>query len=80
MKENFLKKVGLELLIIRKENGDRLEDLYKKCKVHPSTISRYENGNDDMSLEKLEQILEPYNISLPIFFKRILAKTQTKED
>lgn len=80
MKEDFLKKVGIELLIIRTEHGDRLEDLYKKSKVHPSTISKYENGNEDMSLEKLQQILEPYNISLPIFFKRILAKTQDKED
>lgn len=80
MKEEFLKKVGLELLLIRKENGDRLEDLSNKCKVASSTLSKYENGNEDMSLIKLEQILEPYNINLPIFFTRILAKTQDRED
>lgn len=76
MQEDFLKKVSAELKIIRFEHGDLQEDLALKSKVAMSTISKYEAGTKNMNLKKLEQIIEPYNISLPIFFERILAKTQ----
>lgn len=80
MKDEFLRKVGLELLLIRTEHNDRLEDLSNKCGVAPSTLSKYENGREDMSLVKLEQILKSYDITLSIFFARTLARTQVKEN
>lgn len=80
MKDNFLKAVSSELKIIRIENNDLQEDLSKKSNVAMSTISRYEAGEENMNLNKIEQILKPYNISLFIFFKRILAKTQRKKE
>lgn len=79
MKENFLKKVSAELKIIRIENDDLQEDLALKSGVAASTISKYEAGEKNMNLLKIEQILKPYNIDLYVFFERIFAKTQSKE-
>ena len=76
MKNDFFKTVSSELKIIRIEHRDSQEDLSKKSNVAMSTISRYEAGIDNMNINKIEQILKPYNISLYIFFNRILAKTQ----
>jgi transcriptional regulator with XRE-family HTH domain len=76
MKSDFRKAVSSELKIIRIENNDLQEELSKKSKVATSTISRYEEGTRKMNLDKIEQILKPYEITLSIFFKRILAKTQ----
>ncbi len=79
MKEDFLKKVSAELKIIRIENDDLQEDLALKSGVAASTISKYEAGEKNMNLLKIEQILKPYNIDLYVFFERIFAKTQSKE-
>lgn len=75
MKETIKKAIADKLRMIRLEKHDRIEDLALKSGVASSTISKYEQGISDMSLNKLEQILKPYNISLYIFFENILAKT-----
>lgn len=75
MKETMKKAIADKLRMIRLEKKDRIEDLALKSGVASSTISKYEQGISDMSLNKLEQILKPYNISLYIFFENILAKT-----
>ena len=64
------------LKMLRMDHRDRIEDLAKKSGVASSTISKYEQGTADMSIDKLEQIIAPYNISLYIFFLNTLAKTQ----
>lgn len=79
MKDNFIKAVSSELKIIRIEHDDLQETLSKKSGVAMSTISKYETGEENMNINKIEEILKPYNISLFIFFNRILAKTQEKE-
>lgn len=79
MKEKFLKKVSSELKILRIEHGDLQEELAVKSRVASSTISRYEDGEQNMNLRKIEQIIKPYNITLDIFFKRVLAKTQNDD-
>ena len=75
MKETMKKAIADKLRMIRLEKHDRIEDLALKSGVASSTISKYEQGISDMSLNKLEQILKPYNISLYIFFENILAKS-----
>lgn len=75
MKESMKKAIADKLRMIRLERHDRIEDLALKSGVASSTISKYEQGTSDMSLNKIEQILKPYNISMFIFFKDILAKT-----
>lgn len=77
MKETFLRAISSELKIIRIENNDLQEDLAEKSGVAASTISKYEAGEKNMNIFKIEQILKPYNIDLYIFFNRILAKTQS---
>jgi transcriptional regulator with XRE-family HTH domain len=78
MKESFIKAVANELKIIRIENNDLQEDLARKTGIATSTISRYETGINGMDINKLEELLKPYNINLYIFFNRVLAKTQRK--
>lgn len=79
MKEKFLKMVAAELKILRVEHNISQEKLAEKSGVASSTISKYEAGDKDMNLLKIEQILKPYKINLPIFFARIIAKTQRTE-
>lgn len=79
MKEKFLKMVAAELKILRVEHNISQEKLAEKSGVASSTISKYEAGDKDMNLLKIEQILKPYKINLPIFFARIIAKTQKIE-
>lgn len=78
MKETLKKEIANKLRLIRLEHHDRIEDLALKSGVASSTISKYEQGIFDMSIDKIQEILTPYNISLHIFFKEILAKTQIK--
>lgn len=75
MKDTMKKAIADRLRMNRLEKHDRIEDLALKSNVASSTISKYEQGISDMSLNKLEQILKPYNINLYIFFDDILAKT-----
>ena len=76
MKDTIKKEISNRLRMIRLEQHDRIEDLASKSGVAPSTISRYEQGLSDMSINKLEQILKPYDINLYIFFNEICAKSQ----
>lgn len=79
MKEEFLKSVASELKILRVEHNMSQEELQEKSGVASSTISKYEAGEKDMNLLKIEQMLKPYGINLSIFFARIIAKTHKKE-
>lgn len=76
MKEEFIRRVCLELKFIRLENNDNQGNLALKSGVATSTISRYEAGIMNMDLYKIKEILKPYNVSLEDFFKRVLAKIQ----
>ncbi len=75
MKETMKKSISNKLRMIRLEHRDRIEDLANKSGVASSTISKYEQGYADMTLNKIEQILKPYGISLYIFFEDLIAKT-----
>lgn len=75
-KKEFKKIMCSELKLIRIEHGDDQLQLSKKSGIATSTISKYENGSGKIYIDKIEQILSAYGISLSIFFKRILAKTQ----
>lgn len=68
--------IANELKILRIENNETIETLGNKSKVAPSTICKYEQGCKNMNIEKINQIITPYGMTLPIFFGRIIAKTQ----
>lgn len=70
------KLVANELKILRIENNETIESLGDKSGVAPSTICKYEQESKNMNLEKIRQIIEPYGMSLPVFFARIIAKSQ----
>lgn len=77
-KREFKKIMCSELKIIRLEHGYDQLKLSEKCGVATSTLSRYENGTGKIYLDKVEQILSAYNISITVFFERILAKSQER--
>ena len=56
MKEKFLKLVSNEIKIIRIENRDSQEELSKKTGIAPSTISKYESGEQEMKT-RIEQLV-----------------------
>lgn len=76
MKETIGQKIGNSLKTIRNEHKYNLEDLSLKSGVSSSTLSRYEAGIGKMKIDTLEKILNSYDISLDIFFNKIVAKTQ----
>lgn len=78
--EEFKRMIAERLKRIRQEHDDTIISLAQKSGVASSTISFYENGKDNMNMDKIEQIIAPYNISLSIFFKSIYAKMQEKEE
>lgn len=78
--ERFKMLIAERLKRIRQEHDDTIVDLARKSGVSTSTISFYENGKENMNVDKIEQIIAPYNISLGNFFSIIYAKMQEKED
>lgn len=77
--EEFKMMIAERLKRIRQEHNDTIVDLARKSGVSTSTISFYENVKENMNMDKIEQIIAPYNISLSDFFKLIYAKMQEKE-
>ena len=53
MKEEYRQAIANKLRMIRLERRYRIEDLAQKSGVAASTISRYESGNVDMSIQKI---------------------------
>lgn len=74
--EEFKKLIAERLKRIRQEHNDTIVTLSQKSGVSSSTISFYENVKENMNMDKIEQIIAPYNISLCDFFKIIYAKMQ----
>lgn len=72
-----LKKiVGKELMLLRKEKDLSNIKLSEKIKVAPSTISRYEKGEDAMNLDIIAKMINGCDTDISIFFERCIAKMQ----
>lgn len=68
MDKKYLKTIGQELKVIRVEHNYRQDEVAKKTKIAPSTISSYENGNRDIGIKKLLYLLDFYKIRPDVFF------------
>lgn len=65
MKNETLKKIGLRIKQLRRENGLTQTDLAKKVGyTEKSSISYIEHGRIDLPLSKLEAFAQVFNCSL----------------
>lgn len=63
--------IGKELKLARLDKGLSLEQVHELSKINTGTISSYENGKRNMSVEYIEKLLLVYGIQFDIFFKRV---------
>lgn len=63
--------IGQELKIIRIRKNLSLEEVAKSLNLNAETIRRYENNSAGLSVERLESILNLYNVNMSIFFNAV---------
>lgn len=74
-----LKKiVGKELMLLRKDKNISNIELAEKTKTATSTISRYEQGKNNMNLDVIVKLVNGCGEDICIFFERCIAKMQNK--
>lgn len=74
----MLESIGKELKILRIRNNYSVEEVADKLNVNRETIRRYENNSNGLSVERLEELLKFYNVSVNIFFENVCANMQQK--
>ena len=67
----MLEAIGKELKIIRIRKNLDISDVANKLNCHVETIKRWEKSSKGLSLEKLEELLDFYNIDKVIFFNEV---------
>lgn len=78
MNEGMKIAIGKELQKLRIDSDKKVEDLCKENGLNKDTIYKYENGKGN-NFDTLEKILNAYNITYYIFFKRIYDTLQNIE-
>ena len=72
------KAVGLELANIRKSKDLLITEVSEATKLNKDTRSKYENGNSSIKVYILDILLNYYNVSIDIFFKKVYDRMQNK--
>lgn len=72
------KAVGLELANIRKSKDLLITEVSEATKLNKDTISKYENGNSSIKVYILDILLNYYNVSIDIFFRKVYDRMQNK--
>ena len=67
----MLEAIAKELKITRIRKSLELNDVAKDLNLNKITLSRYENNASGLSVERLEELLNYYNVSKAIFFKNV---------
>lgn len=67
----MLESIGKELKIIRIRNNLKLEDVADKLNINRETLRRYENNSTGLSVERLEELLDFYDVDKQIFFENV---------
>lgn len=70
------KAIGLELANIRKSKDLLITEVSKATKINKDTISKYENGNSSIKIYILDILLNYYEVSIDIFFKKVYDRMQ----
>ena len=67
----MLEAIGKELKIIRIRNGLSLDAVAEQLSINRETLRRYENNSSGLSVEKLEKLLNYYDVEKSIFFRNV---------
>lgn len=67
----MLEAIGKELKVIRIRQDLDLYEVAKSLNINKETLRRYENNATGLSVEKLEKLLNFYNVDRSIFFKNV---------
>lgn len=78
MNEGMKIAIGKELQKLRIDSDKKVEDLCIENNLNKDTIYKYENGKGN-NFDTLEKILNAYNMTYYIFFKRIYDTLQNIE-
>lgn len=70
------KAIGLELANIRKSKDLLITEVSEATKINKDTISKYENGNSSIKIYILDILLNYYDVSIDIFFKKVYDRMQ----
>ena len=72
------KAIGLELANIRKSRDLLITEVSEATKINKDTISKYENGNSSIKIYILDILLNYYDVSIDIFFKKVYFRIKIK--
>lgn len=67
----MLEAIGKELKIARIRQSLTLENVAEQLNINRETLRRYENNATGLSVERLEEILNFYNMDKTIFFTNV---------
>lgn len=70
------KAIGLELANIRKSKDLLITEVSEATNINKDTISKYENGNSSIKIYILDTLLNYYDVSIDIFFKKVYDRMQ----
>lgn len=82
MNDLLKKTTGKELKKCRTDSNKTLVEVAKDTNISKDLISRYENGESSILMDKFCQLLDYYGINLAIFFNRVytnMYNTEQKE-
>ena len=71
--------IAIEMKKTRMRNLFKREDIAKKLNVSAETIRRYETDCSGLTVEKMEKLLNIYNVDRLIFFTNVCAYIHNKE-
>ncbi|MDI7740593.1 helix-turn-helix transcriptional regulator [Lysinibacillus fusiformis] len=68
--------IGRQIKNIRKENNLTAVQFAKKINMSQPTLSRIENGSQEITFSQLETICNEFNIAMSDFFRKIEDKNE----
>lgn len=71
--------IGKELRFQRIRNNLELEDVANFFNCSKETLRRYEKNSSGLSVERLEEILDYYNVDKSIFFRNVCENMHKNE-
>lgn len=76
----MLNSIAKELKIIRIRNNLELEEVAQKIGINRETLRRYEKESSGLSVERLEELLNFYNVDKAIFFENVCANIHKEKE
>ena len=69
----MLEAIGKELKITRIRNNLKSEQVAEDFEINKETLRRYEKNSSGLSVERLEQLLDYYEVDKNLFFENVCA-------